>query len=96
MFGELFGVGAAGRVPLHDAPNRKSRNILIINNKMRFMNFETYFHDVFLQQFELFGLVHLERTKHPRIKDAPVWKHQRRNLTTCNSGGRSRSRGRFF
>ena len=40
--GELFGVGAAGRVPLHDAPGRKGRKILIINNKMGFMNFRSY------------------------------------------------------
>ena len=40
--GELFGVGAAGRVPLHDAPNRKGRNILIIKNKIGFMNFRSY------------------------------------------------------
>ena len=40
--GELLGVGAAGRVPLHDAPDRKGRNMLMINNKMGFMNFRSY------------------------------------------------------
>ena len=40
--GELAGVGAAGRVPLHDAPDRKGHNMLTINNKMEFMNFCSY------------------------------------------------------
>ena len=40
--GELFGVGAAGRVPLHDALNRKGHNMLIIKNKIGFMNFRSY------------------------------------------------------
>ena len=40
--GELLGVGAADRVPLHDAPDRKGRNMLMINNKMGFMNFRSY------------------------------------------------------
>ena len=36
--GELFGMGATGRMPLDDAPNQKGLNILIIKNKIRFMN----------------------------------------------------------
>ena len=40
--GELLGVGAAGRVPLHDAPDRKGRNMLTIKNKIGFMNFRSY------------------------------------------------------
>ena len=37
--GELFGVGAAGRVPFHAAPNRKGHNMLIIKNIIRIWNF---------------------------------------------------------
>ena len=33
---------AAGRVPLHDAPDHKGRNMLTINNKMEFLNFRSY------------------------------------------------------
>ena len=40
--GELFGVGATGRVPLHDAPNRKGCNMLIKNNNIRFFNYDSY------------------------------------------------------
>ena len=40
--GEFSGVDAAGRVPLHDAPDRKGRKMLIIKNKMGFMNFRSY------------------------------------------------------
>ena len=49
-------MGAASRVPLHDAPNRKRRNILIINNKIRFLNQDSY----------------SQRTKPVQILDIPI------------------------
>ena len=50
--GELVGVGATGRVPLHDAPDRKGRNMLIIKNILRFLNFRSYSYIVFTRCFD--------------------------------------------
>lgn len=50
--GEFVGVGAAGRVPIHDAPDRKGRNMLIIKNMLRFLNFLSYSYIVFTRRFD--------------------------------------------
>ena len=39
---EFVSLGTAGRVPIHDAPNRKDYKVLKICNRIRFMNFESY------------------------------------------------------